>query len=482
MKEPFRKLAEVEVREGETVHHDILLRDTGGRLAIHGRLVDPAGRSIEGLVVVARPADPKAPGGSGKSDAEGRFAITGLTAGRYRVYNTDSHYERREVEVQAGAHDVVLTLEKKPGITGRVIRADTGEAVTRFWYTFSDFTFFRPPVEDPEGRFTISGFWADRITKLEFGTEDGWITERRILFEKSDGKRCLPLVVRLVKGGVLIGTVETPAGRPAAGSSVQVFEATGSAAVLIAGVRTDAEGRIAIQPLRPGRYRIVATHPDWTRAEVTIRVRAEAEARVALRLDTAGGIRVQVFSPDGRPVRGAAVALEPDGGKPRPAFTDRSGRVHVSGLPAGDYMVRATHCDWAPASTRTTVYLGGDTPVALRLVEPGTIQLRVVDPEGRPVPAADVEVKDAVGREVRAIVDPAMQSYFEARRRRPDLSWASYRKTFLRTNDAGEHERQRLPTGTLTITVTKEGFVPATATVRVVPGGTTPVKIALKRR
>jgi protocatechuate 3,4-dioxygenase beta subunit len=129
----------------------------------------------------------------------------------------------------------------------------------------------------------------------------------------------------------------------------------------IASPRSDADGRFAVELLPPGRYALVATHPDFahgTSVDVELGVGAH-EADVVLTLRAGERLTGRVVDGNGRPVDGARVRVDDDS-----VFTDRRG-VFDAGPRRGRVRIVARAAGLAPAVEVVTV---GARPVDVELV------------------------------------------------------------------------------------------------------------------
>ena len=159
------EVARLDVGEGQAVTglRLVLGADKGG-LVIAGRVIDASGKPVESVDILASgPTD-----GRTRTDENGRFMLTGLEEGKYYLHATYAasrpDYSPAQLNnVEAGATDVVIELQRKARIEGRVIRADTGEPVPAFevFLLLGGATHVEPrifmnrrAVRNAEGRFT----------------------------------------------------------------------------------------------------------------------------------------------------------------------------------------------------------------------------------------------------------------------------------------------------------------------------------------
>jgi RNA polymerase sigma-70 factor (ECF subfamily) len=148
---------------------DIVVR-TGGRIA--GRVLDASGNPVPaGVDVIARAVGgrgwPSNPGDDSfaKTDADGRFTLTGIDDRPYHVEAggdpSDFIRGRTDGTVSAGATDVELRLERGASISGRLVDAK-GEAMRSGWVQAERSG--TPVLVDKDGRFTLRALKPGRYT------------------------------------------------------------------------------------------------------------------------------------------------------------------------------------------------------------------------------------------------------------------------------------------------------------------------------
>jgi subtilisin family serine protease len=119
-----------------------------------------------------------------------------------------------------------------------------------------------------------------------------------------------------------------------------------------------------------------------------------------------GGTLTGVVTADGAPVPAADVTIS--GPFSRSIGTDENGRF-TTNLPAGDYRLTTKVFGYLTATADVTITLGEDASVKLPLTAAARhdISGRVVDDKKRPVPNADITVKDTPLKPVRTNADGA---------------------------------------------------------------------------
>ncbi|MEU4235690.1 S8 family serine peptidase [Actinoplanes sp. NPDC026619] len=119
-----------------------------------------------------------------------------------------------------------------------------------------------------------------------------------------------------------------------------------------------------------------------------------------------GGTLTGVVTAGGSPIPAADVTIS--GPFSRSIGTDKDGRF-TTNLPAGDYQLSTKVFGYLTATAKVTITLGQDTSVTLPLTAAAKhdISGRVVDDKKRPVPNADVAIKDTPLKAVRTNADGA---------------------------------------------------------------------------
>lgn len=119
-----------------------------------------------------------------------------------------------------------------------------------------------------------------------------------------------------------------------------------------------------------------------------------------------GGTLTGVVTADGAPVPAAEVTI--GGPFSRSIGTDKDGRF-TTHLPVGDYQLSTKVFGYLTATANVTITLGQDTSAELPLAAAARhdISGRVVDDKKRPVPNADVSVRDTPLKTVRTDADGA---------------------------------------------------------------------------
>ena len=175
-------------------------------------------------------------------------------------------------------------------------------------------------------------------------------------------------------GSLLSGTVRDAAGQPMPGILVEVSGPAGNEAVRP--VATDARGRYRFDRLPPGTYSFSFTligfwterregvqHPNRARRPLNVRLYGDVEWEPPAVSSGGAGLTGTVFDA----MQGVlpSVALGLTGPATRTTTSDVTGQFSFTGLPAGDYELRASLDAYATTVRRVT--LATDTSRTLRV-------------------------------------------------------------------------------------------------------------------
>ncbi len=163
--------------------------------------------------------------------------------------------------------------------------------------------------------------------------------------------------------------------------------------------KTGSDGHVRLGSLPAGALHVQAEAPDYvSRSEIPV---AEREAAVTVRLKRGLAISGRVLGPDGSPATGAHIYV--GGGTLRTwmrpsARCEADGTFRLTGLADGKCSLHASATiDGREASAKTDVAAGAEGVVLeLKLddaAKGGRILVRVLDPEGKPVGAAQVKAE-----------------------------------------------------------------------------------------
>jgi protocatechuate 3,4-dioxygenase beta subunit len=330
--------------------------------------------------------------------ADGTFSIEGIAGGTYWLEVALWDHRKTKVEgiaVRPGERTAVRVEVPVGGrITGRVRRG--GENIPRIDVTVRGDGTFSNTWTDEQGAFSFEGLEAGEYEVLVEGLGENprMVTvgpggAAEVDFDLGSSPTPTRGAARIT-GRVLLG------GQPVAGAVVTSRQSKQV---------TDASGRYSVKVPEPGFHQFHAGH---TRVQVKV-LRGEEEVVRDIELGTGEIAGTVIDGATGRPVRDARVIVLP-GGTPslhsRAEFytaqvdqgkVDDSGRFAFLGIPPGTYSVHATAPGHAPAwignlepapEGATRKLSGFERKIALRPWPP--VQLRAVDPTGRPIAGASL--------------------------------------------------------------------------------------------
>ena len=393
----------VSVREGETAP-DVEVQVRRGRV-LGGRVIESqTGRPVPGVSVTASSAAATGPAGFGQavalSDADGRFEITGLALGTYRLLAQHPDYAEASqiVDVEQTVASVAVRLSAG-GTLGGVVVAESGEPVAGAEVALQTDGGGGPRFGGSGPSTASDGTGAFRFDRLAAG--------RYSVTASLGGRSSAPVDVALLSGQsredvrIAIGGGTTLRGRVSGlGSDLRgsVNVTARGPGGYFAAVRPTVDGAFSLAGVPAGAVHLQATAGSFSTgsrsasADVTI-ADGQAEAEVDI-VFVAGYTLSGTITLGGQAVAGALVSVSPAGQAPSGmARTDADGNYSVTGLNEGDYAV--TVSPPRGASQRRTVHVSGDQSLDFTL--PLAKIAGVVVEAGSGLPLAEAEVSVDVG-------------------------------------------------------------------------------------
>lgn len=321
---------------------------------IEGVVTDLDGKPVEGADIKAEMS-----GGNRRTttDAAGYYRLEGVhpAAGAESLMAQHRDYvaqSRRNVSPLDGPQNFKLAAMGTATIVA--VDAVTGEPVPVYEYvlgTPGSRDGLSRRVDDPRGRETVSHPRGRSTTVhvAEIG-EDGKPTGRRGSAELAFGDRANPpeVIVGVAGegGGTVAGTVVThETEEPVADALVAIFaDSMGmrpgrTDAFAVEPVRTDAQGRFALQGVVDGNYELSATKEGMAPTQRTlamVRGGKQVEEAAVIRMSASASVFGRVTDHDGKPAKGWEVQWvlqEPF--KQNKVVTDGNGHYRIDGLGSG---------------------------------------------------------------------------------------------------------------------------------------------------
>lgn len=354
-------------------------------------------------------------GRSTTSDSQGRFRLSALPEGRpgNLVIRADGFTPARRTITPSSHRNSTLTevtLWPRRDVVGTVIGPDghpVAEVTVRVHQELSQ---LQTTTTDDKGRFVLRSLAATPM-RLILKRRGHAVTERRIDVTRGWGSfdvGSLQLPWELT----LEGRVSDMTGAPIEGARIfvdrefQSFERkpdgepSGEPSAV-----TDADGWFALRTLSAGLLELEFWKAGFGPERLEVLVSEDRE--LELQMKPARRLIVHVVDRGGAPLEGVDVELKADSsevvfsGSREFAKTDSNGRVVIGSLSSPRVRLRAWKDGYGVGEASIEFTEGQEEAVAtVTLFEECTLVGVVRDPQGNPVPNAQVGVKSASGREV----------------------------------------------------------------------------------
>jgi protocatechuate 3,4-dioxygenase beta subunit len=482
---PIQGLDDVDIGRRETV--EIVL---GGGCSVKGVVSDAEGTPVAGATVALVSA-PQCPSlfATTATVANGTFEFENLPVGRAHIIVSASGYALWPAA--AGLRDLGGELTLEPGnprhqvvtltcgatVTGRVTETGSGRPVVGASIRAVNpltLTMGGPVPRDVTGdggSYCLTGLapgkhllavrapgysqpalW--RPIQSLFGPPNWTGQGIPILLVVEEGVGQIRRDLELRPAARITGRVVTPDGEPVPAAWVAPLVRDGIATqnARLAGlgalpVQTDAEGVFHLSSVDdPEPISLCAMADGWA-AGVSESFTAETGSivdGVVIRLEALGALEGRVVGPDGAPLVGAWVKAVPartwDPDDADWVATDGSGRFRFSGLPAGEWVIEAEAAGHAMGWLEGIDVTSGQatSDLILRLERGKVIEGVVLDPAGKPLAGAGVDVEWQQDDEDSRIARQSLRTDGEGRFRADGLSAGSYR---IRAEAEGHHPK-----------------------------------------
>ena len=383
-----------------------------GSATLSGRIYDELGAPLEGAVV-SLAGSGFWPARSVRSGTDGRFHWPDIPAGIYELRVYKGALVAPLVEgliLDAGARRA-FGVQLAPGwtVAGQVIDAQTGRGIVDAEITLAAGLVglhTRRARSDGRGRFEIDGVVGEEQSL--YVEAQGYVAAGPLRHGASDP----PMMVRLARASTIEGRVVDERGFAVEGASVRAFDegqvrpaslgtgdslgvtsgpvppisaGAGGALAFVQQVATGRDGRFVLTNLRPGPYRVVASHEDFAPAESErLQLKAgTAHSEIEMLMQTGAELSGRVVDERGNGLEGIPVELRDVRERlPRMSVTATDGSFSFRGV-RGEVSVTALPYDLPPA--RETVDMGEDALVTVELALASTLYTlrgRVVDERG----------------------------------------------------------------------------------------------------
>jgi len=253
-------------------------------------------------------------------------------------------------------------------------------------------------------------------------------TSDRALFAPDLSPGGAPLPPDLERNASLLARVVDGDGQPVVGARVQVYTLVGGRAIPAGNAYTDGNGVAKVEPLAEGETWVLVEKDGQSRSSSHM-VLAPGERRLEVQLSPAAAFEVVVVDPLQRPIKGIGVTLYSRDPLPFVTKTDGTGLARFGGLPErGPYAVEVT----APGYDRAFFdeLYAEDSPLFVKLLRLGGLEVQVLEPLGGPAANATVVVagsglwparKATTDRQGMVVISGLPRGFYDVRAERGDL-------------------------------------------------------------
>ncbi|MFC1735101.1 carboxypeptidase regulatory-like domain-containing protein [Candidatus Hydrogenedentota bacterium] len=396
------------IRDGETTDVTLILNEARD-LEISGKVADSEGAALPGIKISYHGID----NGAVKTGADGRYNITGLLPGRYRlmVLADPKFCFSNKGSVEAGSDGVDFVLNRGAALTGWVTREEDGSPVTSFeimhwgssWGAFVPWMSERfVHVYDSNGRFHLDGVdimggKATIVVRVE-----GYSVVTKVVSGLSPGE-CREDIRVIVNTGLRVeGVVCNELGNPLAGTLIYAGDFPGEHWAednFIAETRSN--GTFAAVGIDPECRTISAWRPDYapgcaaiepgydsSQALITLKPGAAIEGRVTRSGEPISRAMVYVEYPPEMHIAAAGTR------------TNHEGRYRIAGVAEGLVRVVASVVSGKGRKEKEVATVPGET-IRADLdfeVASGSIAVSVLVDDREP-PFAQVEIHCGTGED-----------------------------------------------------------------------------------
>ena len=411
-------LLEAETRRPLTIDDEVGVRSvelslTEG-IVIAGRVIDDASDPVVGALVEAVPhvesrgrmADfgsmrrlmttPESAEKKAETNASGFFRITGLGADELYDLEADAvgFTQGAESAVESGSQDVTIVVDRTGTITGRVISSAKSAAV-------SSFSVGIVPVRDDEGGMGFGrggGMGGDRGGRNDRG-RGGRGGPMGFGADERDGDDSDPMSIM----------------RDAMRETMRDSFRRGPRLTERKDEIRDRDGRFKLENIIPGTYRLCVSADRFAPAvtETIVVEKAETTGGLVISLDMGGSISGTVTNATG-PVHKALVRLFGEEEDPGVEFTialetverdesDRNGVFRIENLPAGTFVLEASHRSHPDGETDRIELAQGQAVSGIAITLPPAASITGVAFDAQGYPLADETVLCSEGGSFRGM-------------------------------------------------------------------------------
>jgi len=425
-------------------------QEGGDFVSLEGVVLSHDGKAIYGAFIYLDPPEGDLPQHTldwqsdrpdGFSMEGGRFTIVRKPPGKYRltVWIGKQRVHVMPVELKVGKQKIEVRLPPLPALRGKVVD-DEGKPVPQMMVLLVN-------PESKESRVAVSDSSGEFILLLPPAGEADimvmtMVADRPLIQQKVvvAGDKDEELVLKLPKLPRFTVKLLKVDGKPLSNAPVTVtiwFKTSE--------LKTDENGYVTLPPTpQVGKQKVLirAKGEGWT--IITFDPKQIPTEPIPVQLLPFASVSGKVVNPDGKPIADAEVEVSPVTPNPFPignleqkVRTDKQGQFKVGELWAGNFSLRveseryrttgvASNVVWvAPGQSKTVTIVAAPVkkPIALGAIVSG----QVIDPEGKPVAEATVQLNKQL---------PSPWGFFEAKPSDP-----------VKTDEEGQFELKNVPSG-----------------------------------
>lgn len=337
-------------------------------------------------------------GVSSETDAQGRYEVRGLKAGRVRlqVQTSDGNSTVKAVTLDkaggeltyditfggASIAGLLLGSDGKTTVSGAWVQAELNEdgAASEDDQGWGKVKAFATSSND--GKFVLTGLEPGRYRVRITPNMGGYALKVTSTFDLATGEGKDLGRIQLAAGGGISGKVTDEAGSPLEGVGVSLEDGRGEKVFLFSFSSTGSNGRYTIEGIEIGTYTVVFDKKGYAPAKKAATLSASGGAVLDVVMSQGGAIAVTVEDEAGKPLGSARLELTDEAGRriektltivnlfdADVSRTNEAGAARIPDLSPGTYLVKASKDGYAPFAdpVRASVGPGGTATIKVIL-------------------------------------------------------------------------------------------------------------------
>jgi hypothetical protein len=331
--EPLGKFT---LERGEHLTDVRLIYDLDPGLSIDGTVTDEDGKPIQYAYLNANGAGKYT---SAQTDQQGKFTLTHLVEGEYRIEIQNGSYSNKTLtSIVAGTTNLQIVLDKRGTVSGTVIDGTNNAPVSEFQIQArrSDQT-FQPDMnanyknyQNPNGEFTLPNVEAG--SNMIMVKAPGYTFTESTLNDLSPGGTLENIVIRLEPGARLTGTVVDQNGDPVYNAFIFDGEIPRHNQERAATTRTDRDGSFELTSLPIGSATFGVYHQKYRQEQPSLNMNPGTNT-ITVTLSQGGTVE-GYLTVNGQPHPGGNVGYYTQQVN-RNETVDENGFYQMTGLPDG---------------------------------------------------------------------------------------------------------------------------------------------------